>query len=130
MERATEAVNCLEVKSITELKALGSPPEACVVVAKAVLILKQGEKKNHTWPAAQKMMNNPKKFIDDIIAFDGNNIDEWKLTALEPILKESFFSFEVMKGKSIAAAYLCGWIVNIIIYNTIYKKVKPLKDKA
>jgi len=35
-----------------------------------------------------------------------------------------------MKGKSIAAAYLCGWIVNIIIYNTIYKKVKPLKDKA
>ena len=40
MERATEAVNCLEVKSITELKALGSPPEACVVVAKAVLILK------------------------------------------------------------------------------------------
>lgn len=40
MEAATEAVNCLEVKSITELKALGSPPEACVVVAKAVLILK------------------------------------------------------------------------------------------
>jgi dynein heavy chain len=40
MERATEAVNCLEVKSIQELKALGSPPEACVVVAKAVLILK------------------------------------------------------------------------------------------
>jgi len=40
MERATEAVNCLEVKSIQELKALGSPPEACVIVAKAVLILK------------------------------------------------------------------------------------------
>lgn len=40
MERATAAVDCLEVKSITELKALGSPPEACVVVAKAVLILK------------------------------------------------------------------------------------------
>lgn len=75
-------------------------------------------------------MNNPKKFIDDIVNFDGNNIDEWKLTALEPILKESFFNFEIMKSKSIAAAYLCGWIVNIIIYNTIYKKVKPLKDKA
>jgi hypothetical protein len=40
MERATDAVNCLEVKAIQELKALGSPPEACVVVAKAVLILK------------------------------------------------------------------------------------------
>jgi len=76
------------------------------------------------------MMGNPKKFIDDIKSFDGNNIDEWKLTMLEPILKESYFNFEIMKGKSIAAAYLCGWIVNIVIYNTIYKKVKPLKDKA
>jgi dynein heavy chain len=35
-----------------------------------------------------------------------------------------------MKGKSVAAAYLCSWIVNIVTYNTIYKKVKPLKDAA
>ena len=33
-------------------------------------------------------------------------------------------------GKSQAAAYLCGWIINIVIYNTIFKKVKPLKDAA
>lgn len=94
------------------------------------MILLKGEKKNHAWGNAQKMMGNPKKFIDDIKAFDGDNIDEWKLNMLEPILKEPYFTFEIMKGKSIAAAYLCGWIVNIVIYNTIYKKVKPLKDKA
>lgn len=35
-----------------------------------------------------------------------------------------------MKGKSVAAAYLCSWIVNIVTYNTIYKKVKPLSDAA
>jgi len=35
-----------------------------------------------------------------------------------------------MKGKSVAAAYLCSWIVNIVTYNTIFKKVKPLKDAA
>lgn len=35
-----------------------------------------------------------------------------------------------MKGKSIAAAYLCKWICNIIIYNSIYKRVKPLMDTA
>lgn len=75
-------------------------------------------------------MGNPKKFIDDIVAFDGDNIDEWRLEALKPILAEPFFNFDTMKGKSIAAAYLCGWIVNIVIYNTIFKKVKPLKDAA
>ena len=35
-----------------------------------------------------------------------------------------------MKSKSTAAAFLCGWIVNIVIYNTIFKKVKPLKEAA
>jgi dynein heavy chain len=40
------------------------------------------------------------------------------------------FNFEIMKGKSIAAAYLCSWIVNIVKFNTIYKKVKPLKDSS
>lgn len=35
-----------------------------------------------------------------------------------------------MKGKSIAAAYLCKWIINVVIYNSIYKRVKPLMDTA
>jgi dynein heavy chain len=76
------------------------------------------------------MMNNPKKFIDEVVAFDGDNIDEWKLEALKPLLAQDWFNFEVMKGKSVAAAYLCSWIVNIVNYNTIFKKVKPLKDTA
>jgi len=48
------------------LKALTNPPPACLEVAKAVMILLKGEKKNHAWGNAQKMMNNPKKFIEDI----------------------------------------------------------------
>ena len=75
-------------------------------------------------------MKEPKKFLDEVKLFDGNNIDEWKLEALKPILAEDWFNFEVMKVKSQAAAFLCSWMVNIVNYNTIYKKVKPLKDKA
>lgn len=48
MERAEEAVNCLNVGDIQTLKSLPNPPEDCVTVAKAVLILK-GELKNHSW---------------------------------------------------------------------------------
>lgn len=51
MQAAADAVACLEVKAIQELKALANPPPDCVITTKAVLILK-GEKKNHTWPAA------------------------------------------------------------------------------
>lgn len=130
MERATEAVNCLEAKSIQELKALANPPPACAEVAKAVLILLKGEKKNHAWGNATKMMNNPKKFIEDIQAFDGDNIDDWKLEALKPVMAQEFFTKEIMMGKSQAAAFLCAWVINIVVYNTIFKKVKPLKDAA
>lgn len=76
------------------------------------------------------MMNNPPKFIEDIQAFDGSNIDQWILDQLAPIIKQDHFNFEVMKGKSLAAAYLCKWVGNIVIYNTIYKRVKPLMDTA
>jgi dynein heavy chain len=112
------------------MKGFGTPPEAVVVVAKAVLILKQGEKKNHAWQNGQKMMGNPKKFIDDIKEFDGDNIDQWKLDALAPILKEDFFNQKTMQSKSTAAALLCGWVINIVTYNSIFKKVKPLKEAA
>jgi len=64
------------------------------------LILLKGEKKNHAWGNAQKMMGNPKKFIEDIQAFDGDNIDEWKLNDLQPLLKLEFFSKEAMWSKS------------------------------
>jgi dynein heavy chain len=75
-------------------------------------------------------MNNPNQFIDLVKGFDGDNIDEWKLKAVEPLLAQDFFNFDTMKGKSLAAAYLCAYVVNIVKYNTIFKKVKPLKDSA
>ena len=129
MKAAEEAVACLDKKSIQELKSLANPPAQVFDVSKAVLLLK-GEKKNFAWANAQKMMNNPQKFIEDIQAFDATTIDQWILDQLAPIIKQEHFTFEIMKGKSLAAAYLCKWICNVVIYNSIFKKVKPLMDTA
>jgi dynein heavy chain len=35
-----------------------------------------------------------------------------------------------MTKKSIAAANLCNWVINIVTYNSIYKKVKPLMESS
>ena len=51
------------------------------------------------------------------------------MNAIMPIISQPFFNFEGMKGKSLAAAFLANWVVNIVTYNTIYRKVKPLMDK-
>lgn len=130
MEAATEAVNCLEPKQIQELKALGSPPEDCVKIATACLILLKDEKKNHAWNNATKMMNNPKQFIDMVQEFDGDNIADWKKDMLKPMMSQPYFTVENMKKKSLAASYLCAYIINIIKYNSIFLKVKPLKESA
>ncbi len=130
MEAAKEAVNCLTKPWIQELKGLGSPPPECAEVTAAVAFLLHNEKKKIDWKASQKMMNNPGQFLDEILAFDANNIPEETLAKVEPFIALPFFNFDVMKGKSKAAAYLCSWVVNIYTYNCIYKKVKPLMEKV
>jgi len=45
-------------------------------------------------------MKDPKKFVDDIKSFDGENIDEKRLDGLKPMLAQDWFTFDVMKGKS------------------------------
>jgi dynein heavy chain len=129
MKRAEDAVNCLEVKSIQELKSLATPPPACVKVTTAVLMLK-GDRKNHTWPNAQKMMGNPKTFLDSIKNYDGENITDTALKDVATILADPEFTFEIIFKKSQAAGNLCNWVINIVTYNGIYKKVKPLMESA
>ena len=51
----------------------------------ATVLMLRGEKKNYSWQNAQKMMNNPQKFIDEIRAFDGRDIDKGILVRIAPI---------------------------------------------
>lgn len=67
--------------------------------------------------------------LAQVRAFDAENMTEETVNAIAPIISQPFFNFEGMKGKSLAAAFLANWVVNIVTYNTIYRKVKPLMDK-
>lgn len=136
--RAAEgAVNCLKKEHITEMKNLANPPDGVVLVAKVLMILRgekvsASEQRDKTWKKGQQTMNNPMKFIEEIKAFPGENIDEGILTNVYAITKnpENQFSEEKMASKSYAASKLASWIVNICEYNRIYKEVKPLDDAS
>merc|ERR1719487_2371507 len=130
MEAANEAVNCLNKGMISDLKALGKPPAECAEVCAAVAFLLKGEKKKTDWKYAQKMMGNPAAFLDELVAFDANNFPEQSLNNVAPLMAEPFFTYDVMKGKSSAAANLTNWVINIVGYNRIYKKVAPLMEEV
>lgn len=70
------------------------------------------------------------KFIEEVKFFDKDNIDDWKLEKVKPITSKPEFNYEKMESISSAAANLCTWAVNVLDYNKIYKKVKPLMDTA
>jgi len=55
------------------------------LAVQAVLLLKMKNKK-FTWDAGKKMMNNPNKFIEELRAFDKENIDQWVLDEMEKII--------------------------------------------
>jgi dynein heavy chain len=127
MQAAKAAVDCLTKNSITEMKSLANPPKEVVEVTKAVLIMR-GEKRNHAWNNGQKMMNQPQRFMDELLEYNKEEIDDWIVNDLKPILAQPYFNEVEMRGKSVAASYICAWVVNVIKYNSVYKKVKPLME--
>ncbi|CAK0903564.1 unnamed protein product [Prorocentrum cordatum] len=130
MAAAKEAVNCLDKNSISELKQLPKPPPECVEVTAACAFLLKNEKKKIPWAAAQKMMNNPNAFLEEVKAYSPEVIPEQTLKNVDELLAQPFFNFETMKSKSIAAANLANWIVNSVKYHKIYVKVAPLMAKV
>lgn len=129
LDAALKAVNCLDKASMTELKSFQKPPSGVDKVAATLLILIKREKKNFGWDNAKKMMAKVDAFKEQLESFRGEDIPSDLVQRCQPYLADPNFSYEKMKTKSMAAANLCNWVVNIITFNQVYKKVKPLMDQ-
>merc|ERR1711871_205573 len=127
-EAAKEAVDCLSKNMLTELKSLPNPPAGVDLITTAVLILLEVEYKNHKWDRAKKMMQNVDQFKTKLQNYRGEDMSEDEIKKLQPYLSNELFDPKVMESKSMAAANLCNWVVNIVRFNRIYVKVKPLMD--
>jgi len=76
------------------------------------------------------MMNPPPAFLEYLKKYDKDNIAEWMKVEVKKLMAKDYFNETKMKAKSVAAANLCAWVVNVIEYNDIYVKVKPLQEEA
>jgi len=129
---AEEALNTLNKKDLTELKSLKTPPAGIDDVTAAVMVLfspPAGVAKDRSWQGAQKMMASVDRFIQDLKNFKGE-IDAERVPAgnfkgVRPYLANPSFKAELIKNKSKAAAGLCDWVVNIVIYYDIICDVEP-----
>eukprot|EP01038_Epipyxis_sp_PR26KG_P005405 gene5405-7492_t len=128
MDAANDAVNCLDKNSLTELKSFSKPPSGVDKVTTALLIMIKAEKKDFSWENAKKMMAKVDAFKEKLETYRGEDIPEDVISRVSPMLEDPEFTFEKMKTKSAAAANLANWVINIIRFNGIYKRVKPLME--
>jgi len=145
VKQAEAALDVLDKKDFQELKALAKPPGGVDLVLEAAMHLqagydenieldKKGAVKDPTWKGAQKMMNNPEKFLINLKGFKGH-IDDGKVPQVNverarKIQKDmgDDFSQAGMSKKSSAAAGLCVWIINIIMYFDVVVQVEPKRN--
>lgn len=129
LDAAQQAVNCLNKASLTELKSMGKPPAGVEKVTAAVLMMIKRETKNFSWDNAKKMMAKVDVFKQSLEQYDKENIPLDVVARVEPLIEEDpNFNYEKMKSKSVAAANLCVWVVNIISFHQVFVRVKPLMD--
>lgn len=128
---AQEALNTLNKNNLTEMKSFGSPPDAVVNVAAAVLVLfcKGKVPKDRSWKECKLMMGKVDQFLNDLVYYDKENIHPEIVKAIQPYVNNPEFSSEKIMSKSIAAAGLCAWVVNIVKFYSVYVVVEP-KRKA
>ncbi|GCB73687.1 hypothetical protein scyTo_0002768 [Scyliorhinus torazame] len=125
---AQEALNTLNKSNLTELKSFGSPPDAVVIVSAAVMILlaPSGKvPKDKSWKAAKVMMGKVDAFLDSLINYDKERIPESSLKAFRPFLDNPMFDADFIRTKSIAAAGLCSWCINIVRFYEVFCEVEP-----
>lgn len=132
LKAASEALNSLNKNNLTELKSFGSPAQEVVNVVSAVMVLTSPAgkiAKDRSWKAGKNMMAKVDAFLETLITFNKENIDASILEALKPYLDDPNFNADYIRNKSVAAAGLCGWVVNVVQFYLVYCDVEP-KRKA
>jgi len=113
---AMDAIDGLDDKDIKELRGLGKPPGGVEDVLAAVGYLVTNTTKKMDWKDSQKMMSDPARFLQTIQSLDLDSVtpDTWQ--KIKPITSEEFFTYDIMKKKSIAAAAMCQWVLAVQEY--------------
>jgi len=134
VKAAAEALNNLDKGSLTELKSMTSPSPLVLAVVNAVqyMMAPKGQlnKVKPAWAEAKKMMGSVDKFLESLLFFDKDNLlleNKAKVRNFTGPAEapNPEFNFTAVKRVSLAAAGLCDWVVNVLIYHDIYLDVEP-----
>lgn len=122
---ADVAVQSLDKKFIAEMKAMNKPPSGVDMVMDAVMTFME---KPTGWASVKKELNDT-QFLNRILDFNKETIQNKTLKKIENYTKDETFTPEYMNKKSAAAGALCTWVRAIEDYAKCLKIVEPKRQK-
>ncbi|KAJ2976789.1 hypothetical protein NQ176_g4738 [Zarea fungicola] len=129
VEEAKASVSNIKRQHLTEVRAMGNPPQGVKLALDAVCTL-LGHK-NNDWKAIQGIVRKD-DFIASILMFDN---DRQMTKALRNKMRNDFlsmpeFTFEKVNRASKACGPLVQWVTAQVSYSDILDRVGPLKEEV
>uniref|UniRef100_H3ASB2 Dynein, axonemal, heavy polypeptide 9 like n=1 Tax=Latimeria chalumnae TaxID=7897 RepID=H3ASB2_LATCH len=128
LSAANAALNTLNRLNLTELRTFPNPPAIVTnVIAAVVVLLAPNAKipKDRSWKTSKIYMSKVDDFLQALNNFDKEHILEAKVKVVkEQYLSDPEFNPEFVRTKSLAAAGLCAWVINIIRFHEVHCEVE------
>ncbi|CEL98551.1 unnamed protein product [Vitrella brassicaformis CCMP3155] len=125
LEAAIDALEKLDKKAISEVKAYSKPPDLVMKTMAAVMTVMD---KTPSWQQAKLELNDP-GFLTKIKNFDKDNISDSTLKKIIKYTKDPGFTPEAVTKVSSAAGALCLWVHAMRLYSEVYREVEPKRLK-
>ena len=136
LKSAEKALKSLKKSDIQEIKAFKLPPKGVVVTMEAVCMMlgqagtkvkdkETGKKVMDFWEVSKKKVLANPKFLEDLLAYDRDNIDPEIVEKVTLFCTRDDFTPAKVKKASVAAAGLCQWVHAMMSYDKVAKVVEP-----
>lgn len=125
LEAAQAALDSLNKKDMSEIKAYAKPPPAVEMVLEAVMVLRKAPP---TWAEAKKQLGDA-NFLGQLVNYDKEALNDAILTKVNKYTKLAEFDPESVGGVSKAAKSLCMWVRAMEVYGRVAKDVAPKRAK-
>jgi dynein heavy chain len=110
---------CIDKSSVTELKSFTNPPAVVTSVLACLLVMLEGEYKDHSWKRAKKLLSRS-DLLEMLLRFNATTIPRRAQRAVQRILAAESLTAAQIRCKSSAAGGLCDWIVNTLAYYQLH----------
>ena len=144
VEAAMQALDTLDQKDLSSCKGMLKPPPnldevfaatMCLLagIMPSVVVQKNGKVKDVSWDAAKKqLMGHIKEYmtyLKEIKArVDDGTINPQNFKTVREYIDKDYFNVETIRTKNQAAAGLCSFVLNIVMYYDIVTTVEPKRQ--